>query len=68
MKPTQDELRYSVWKKVVSSVRGVHDRGSIYSTYLEQINKCRFPVEFDDVLDAIIQNEKDRKKSGAYNG
>lgn len=67
MKKIQDELRYDMWKKVISSVRGVHDRGSVYSLYLEQLNKCKFAPEFDDVLDAIIQNELDRKKAGFNN-
>ena len=61
MKKTQDELRYKFWKKVITEVRGVHDRGSIFSTYLEQLNKCRFDWEFDECLDAIIENEKTRR-------
>jgi hypothetical protein len=62
MKENND--RYTMWKKVVSEVRGRHDRGDIFSTYLEQLNKCKFSSEFDDTLDAIIISEKERRKRG----
>lgn len=55
---SQDESRYFMWKKIVGEVKGKMDRGDIMSKYLEQLNKCRFHFEFDDVLDAIIENEK----------
>lgn len=64
MKKSQDELRYDIWKKVISEVRNKHDRGDIMSVYLESINKCKFSPEFDDTLDAILENEKTRKKYG----
>jgi hypothetical protein len=58
MKKSQDELRYSMWKRVVSEVRDKADRGSIFSTYAEVLNKCKFSPEFDDTLDSIIENER----------
>ena len=62
MKKTQDELRFGIWKKVLSEVRGKHYVTDINVTYLEQINKCSLPYEFDNVLDAILENEKSRIK------
>lgn len=61
MKKAQDELRYQMWVKVITEVRGKLDRGDVMSLYLEQLNKCRFNWEFDNCLDAIIKNEKDRR-------
>ena len=64
MKYSQDELRFHMWKNVVESVRGKVDRSDINTLYLEQLNKCKFSVEFDETLDAIIISEASRKKYG----
>ena len=61
MKRSQDEMRYDMWRKVITQVRGRMDRGDIMSVYLEQLNRCRFPFEFDECLDSIIENEKSIK-------
>lgn len=56
-----DVARYNMWKKVITQVRGKNDRGDIMSLYLEQLNRCRFPFEFDECLDSILENEKSIK-------
>jgi hypothetical protein len=61
-KQYSDTQRYTMWKEVISNVRGKVDRGSVWGVYLEQINKCQYQHEFDSVLDAIIFNEKNRMK------
>ena len=58
MKESQDERRYFMWKSIISSVRGNTGGASTMIMYLEQLNKCRFPFEFDECLDAILENEK----------
>lgn len=58
MKQTQDELRYFMWKKVIGAVRGNTGGASDMIMYLEQLNRCRFSFEFDECLDAILENEK----------
>lgn len=58
MKKSQDELRFEMWKNIISAVRGNMGGSSIMIMYLEQLNKCRYPFEFDDCLDAILENEK----------
>jgi hypothetical protein len=61
-KQYSNDQRYQMWVKVISVVRDKHDRGDIFSVYLEQLNKCKLQHEFDETLDAIIFNEKHRIK------
>lgn len=58
MKQTQDERRYFMWKNIIGAVRGNTGGASTMIIYLEELNKCRFPFEFDECLDLILENEK----------
>ena len=58
MKKSQDEIRYAMWKNIIGSVRGNMGNANAMMMYLEQINKCRYSFEFDETLDAILENEK----------
>lgn len=62
MKKSQDELRYQMWKRVLSEVRGKHYVSDINLAYFAAINKCTTVNEFDDTLDTIMENEKNRVK------
>lgn len=55
----KNEQRYKMWLKVVQENRTKrHTIDSIWFQYLEQLNKVSFATEIEDVLDAIIANEK----------
>lgn len=57
-----NDKRYEMLRKVMMSVRGKHDYGGVFSQYMTQINKVSTEYELDDVVDAIIFNEKTRAK------
>lgn len=63
MKKTKDEERFIMWKKVLSKNKSSRlPREDIFVTYLEQLNKVTYDFEIDTVLDAIIENERTRRK------
>lgn len=53
------QQRYEMFKKVLQENRlRRHTIDSIWFQYMEQLNKAVYAAEIDDVLDAIIENEK----------
>ena len=62
LKKTQDELRYSMWKAVVSKNKSNRlPREDIFVSYMSEINKVNYDWEIDEVLDTIIENESKRR-------
>ncbi len=57
-----DAERYKMLKRVLMSVRGKHDRGDLYTTYLSEVNKCQMEYELDTVVDSILAFEKFGRK------
>lgn len=55
----KNKQRYEMWKTILHVNKtkrlGLND---IMSVYLSQINKASTPQEIDEVLDAILENEK----------
>ena len=59
----QDLKRYEMLKQVYMQNRTKNQTiDSIWFQYLEQLNKVTYPIEIDEVLDAIIENERIRGK------
>lgn len=55
----KNEQRFKMWLKVVQENRTKRQTvDSIWFQYLEQLNKVTFASEIEDVLDAIIENER----------